>query len=111
MSGAGFGYLYLWGRGARALAIRQVLLDDFGDLARTYGAAAFTDCETQTLVACYGGDQLNLDFNVVAGHYHFNAFGESDFAGHVKCADVELRTVVVVEGSVTATFFFLQDIN
>ena len=47
---------------------------------------------------------------MVARHYHFYTFGESDFAGHVKCADVELGTIVVVERSVTATFFLLQDI-
>ena len=48
---------------------------------------------------------------MVTGHYHFYTFGKSDFTGYVECTDVELRTVVVVERSVTATFFFLQDVD
>ena len=92
-------------------SLHQILLNDLGDLTRTYGAAALTDGETQTLVASYGSEQLNLDLNVVAGHYHLYALGESDLTGNIECADVELGTVVVVEGGVTAAFFFLQDIN
>ncbi len=48
---------------------------------------------------------------MVTGHYHFYTFGKSDLTGYIECTDVELRTIVVVERSVTATFFFLQDIN
>ena len=88
-----------------------VLVKDFSNLTRTNGAATFTDSETQTLIASYGVDELNDNFYVVTGHYHFNAFGKSDFTGYVEGTDVELRTIVVVERSVTATFFLLQDIN
>ena len=48
---------------------------------------------------------------MVTRHYHFYTFGESDFTRYVERTNVELRTVVVVERSVTTTFFFLQDIN
>ncbi len=89
----------------------RVLVEDLGDLTRTYGAATFADSEAETLVASYGVDELDDDFYVVAGHYHFNTFGKGDFAGNVKGADVELGTIVVMEGSVATTFFFLQDIN
>ena len=92
------------------LAISPILVEDLSDLTGTNGAAAFTDGETQALVTCYRVDELDDDLNVVTGHHHFNAFGKSDLTGHVECADVELRTIVVVERSVTATFFFLQDI-
>ena len=95
-------YRYCFSRG---------LVEDFGDLTRTYCATAFTDSEAKTLIASYGVDQFDDDFHVVTGHYHFHTFGKGDFAGHVECADVELRTVVVVERSVTAAFFLLQDIN
>ncbi len=87
------------------------LVENFGDLTRTYCAAAFTDSEAKTLIASYGVDQFDDDFHVVTGHHHFYTFRKGDFAGHVECADVELRTVVVVERSVTAAFFLLQDIN
>ena len=87
------------------------LFEDFGDLTGTYGATALTDGEAKTGVACYGVDQVNDNLHVVAGHYHLAAFGKGDFTGHVKGADVELGTVVVVEGSVTAAFFLLQDVD
>ena len=48
---------------------------------------------------------------MVTRHYHFYTFRESDFTRYVERTNVELRTVVVVERSVTTTFFFLQDIN
>ena len=82
-----------------------LLVEDFGDLTGTYCTTAFTDSEAKTLVASYGVDELNVDFNVVTGHYHFYTFGKSDFTGYVKSTDVELGTIVVVERSVTTAFF------
>jgi len=74
-----------------------ILFEDFGDLTGTYCAAAFTDGEAKTGVASYGVDEVNDNLYVVAGHYHLAAFGEGDFTGHVKGADGELGTVVVVD--------------
>ena len=88
-----------------------VLFEDFGNLTRTYGAATLADSETQTCVASYRVDELNVDFNVVTGHYHLYTFGESDLTGYVKCTDVELGTILVVERSVTTALLFLEDIN
>ncbi len=73
--------------------------------------SALTDSETQTCVTSYRVDELNVDLNVVTGHYHLYTFGESDLTGNVKCTDVELGTIVVVERSVTATFLFLEDVD
>ena len=80
-------------------------------MTRTYRTTTFTDCEAQTFVASNRRDEFHVDGYVVTRHYHFYTFGESDFARYVKRTDVELRTIVVVERSVTTTFFFLQDIN
>ncbi len=88
-----------------------ILVEDFGDLTGTNGAATFADSEAKTLVAGYGVDKFDDNFYVVAGHYHFSTFGEGDFTGYVECTDVELGTVVVVERSVTAAFFFFEDID
>ncbi len=88
----------------------RILVEDFGNLTRTNGAATFTDSEAETLVAGNRSDEFHDDFYVVTRHYHFYTFGKGDFTGYVKCADVELGTIVVVERSVTATFFLLQDI-
>ena len=89
----------------------MLLVEDFGDLTGTYGAATFADSEAETLVASNRSDELDDNLNVVTRHYHFYALGESDLTGNIQSTDVELGTVVVVEGSVTATFFFLQDID
>ena len=89
----------------------SVLFEDLGDLTGTYGTTALTDSEAKTCVASYGVDELNIDLNVVAGHYHLYTLGESNLTGYVKSTDVELGTILIVEGSVTAAFLFLEDIN
>ena len=87
------------------------LLDDLSNNAGTNGTAAFTNSETQTLLDSDGGDELNLHVNVVARLAHLNALGEVDDAGNVGGTEVELRTVVVEERSMTAAFFLGQDVN
>ncbi len=57
-----------------------------------------TDSETQALFHSNGGQQLNVHLNVIAGHAHLSAFGQSDDTGHVSGAEVELRTIVGEEG-------------
>ena len=89
----------------------MLLVEDFGDLTGTYGAATFADSEAETLVASNRSDELDDDLNVVTRHYHFYALGESDLTGNIQSTDVELGTVVVVERSVTATFLFLKDVD
>jgi hypothetical protein len=63
------------------------------------------------LVESHSVDEVDSDFHVVTRHHHFNAFGESDLTGAVHGAEVELRTILVAERSVTATLFLLQDID
>ena len=87
------------------------LLEDLGDDTGTNGTAAFADSETQALLDSDGGDQLDVHNNVVAGHAHLSAFGQADDAGNVSGTEVELGTIVVEEGSMTAAFFLGQDVN
>ena len=87
------------------MLISYGLVHDLGDNTGANGTAAFTDSEAQALLDSDGGDQLNAHDHVVAGHAHLSAFGQSDDAGHVGGTEVELRTVVVEEGSMTAAFF------
>ena len=77
----------------------QGLTEDLGNNTGTDGTATLTDSETQTLLDSDGGDQLNIHINVVAGHAHLNALGQGDDTGNVSGTEVELRTVVVEEGS------------
>ena len=58
-----------------------------------------------------GRDQRALHVDVVARHNHLNALGQLDVAGNVGGAEVELRTVAVEEGSMTAAFFLGQNVN
>ena len=56
-------------------------------------------------------DQGNGHLGVVTGHNHLGALGEGDNAGHVSGTEVELRTVVGVEGVVTATLILGEDVD
>ena len=87
------------------------LLDDLDYLSGTYGAATLTDSEAKTLVHSDWGDELDIDLNVIARHYHLDTFWESDLTGNIQCADEELRTILVVEWSVATTFLFLEDVD
>ena len=90
--------------------LRELLLDaDY--LTCANGTATFTDSELETFVHSNRGDELNVDFYVIARHNHFLVSRESDLTGNIQCTDEELRTVVVVERSVTATLFFLKYID
>ena len=80
-------------------------------MTRTYCATTFADSEAETYVESYSVDEVYSDFHVVTRHYHFNAFGKKNLTGAVHGTEVELRTVLVTEWSVTTTFFLLEDID
>ena len=63
------------------------------------------------LVKSYRSDGSNVDLDIVTRHNHFNALRESNLASNVKSSDEELRTIVIVEWSMTATLFLLQHIK
>ena len=94
-----------------AISLLAGLVKNLGYLTCSYCAAALTDCETQVLVQSHRSDEHNIDLHVVARHYHLYACREGDLSGDVKSTDEELGTVVVVERSVTATLFLLQDVD
>ena len=89
----------------------QELLVDGDNNTGTDGTATLTDSETQTDFDCDGGDQLNVHVDVVAGHAHLNSFGKGDDAGNVGGTEVELGTVVVKEGGVTAALVLGQNVD
>ena len=75
----------------------KLLLDVDND-AGTHGTATLTDSETQTVLNGDGGDQLDLHVDVIAGHAHLGALGQSDDAGDVGGTEVELGTIVIEKG-------------
>ena len=87
------------------------LVEDFSNLTRTYCTTTFTDSEAETYVDSYSVDEFYRDFYVIARHYHFSTFGEVDFTCTVHSTEIELRTILVTEWSVTATLFLLQYID
>ena len=89
----------------------QLVSVDLGNNAGTNGSAAFTDSETKTFFDSDRGDQLNVHNNVVARHAHFGAFRKSDDTGNVSRSEIELRTIVVEERRMTATFVLGQNVN
>ena len=79
------------------------LLENLQDLTCTYGTTTLTDSETKTLVQRYRVDQLYGDSYVVTWHNHIYTLWQRYLTGNVHSTEVELRTVLVVEWSVTTT--------
>ena len=66
--------------------VYQILERLFGDRrnnAGTDGSAAFTDSEAEAFFHRDGGDQLDVEVEVIAGHRHLSAFGQGDDTGNV----------------------------
>ena len=56
-------------------------------------------------------DQLDGHLNVVARHAHLGSYWQVADTGNVGSSEVELRTIVVEEGGVTAAFLLGQDVH
>ena len=87
------------------------LFKNLSNLTCTYCTTTFADCETKTFVKRYRIDKFNSDSHVVARHYHLYTLWKSNLSCNVKCTDEELRTIVIVEWSMTTTLVFLQYVN
>ena len=87
------------------------LLDDCSNSTGTYGSAALTDSETETLLHSYRMDQLDRHFYVITRHAHLSTSREFANACNVSCSEVELRTIVVEERCMTAALVFCQNVN
>ncbi len=94
-----------------ALYSARKLLVDLDNNAGTNRTAAFTDSETEAFLDSDRGDQLNVHLNVIARHAHLGAFRQADNASNVGRSEIELRTIVVEERSMTAAFILRQDVN
>ena len=98
-------------KGFPACKVVRVLFENLDDLAGADGTSTFADSELETFVHSNRSDEFDGDLDVVAGHNHLDTFRKHDLTGNIEGTDKELRTIVVVERSVTATFLFLEDVN
>ena len=87
------------------------LFDDASYTTRTYCSTTFTDSEGKTLLHSDGMDELDGHLDVIARHAHLNACRKLANAGNVSCSEIELRTIVVEERSVTSTFILVKNVN
>lgn len=86
------------------------LFDDRSHTTGSNSSAALTDSEGKTLLHSDRMDQLDAHLYVIAGHAHLSAFRKVADTGNVGSSEVELRTVVVEERSMTAAFILGQDV-
>src|SRR3954465_7025716 len=100
-----------WNEGAASLLAISSLRDDRDDGAGADGPATLADGEALADLEGDRGDQLDAHLDVVAGHDHSGAVGQADRPGHVGRAQVELRTVAVVEGGMAAALLLGQDVD
>src|SRR5580698_7192953 len=87
------------------------LLNNLGNRSGAYGVAAFADCKPQALLHRYRRDQLDHQADIVSRHHHFGALGKFGHSGHIRRAQIKLRTVSLEEWRVSSTFFFGQNVN
>src|SRR5664280_1407734 len=91
--------------------IQNLLFEYLSYLAGTYCSATFSDSETKTNINSNRVDKINSDCNIITRHHHFCSFRKCNLTSYIKCSYIELRTVFVMEWSVTSTFLFLKNIN
>ena len=89
----------------------EELFFDLDYLSGTNCTSTFADSELKTFVEGYRSDELNVDLNVIAWHNHLDSLWKGDLTGNIEGTDEELRTIVVVEWSVTSTLFLLEDVD
>jgi len=80
------------------------------NLTGTNGSATFTDSKLQALINGHRIDQINGNVGVIPRHNHLDSRSKLYFTGNVQGPEVELRTIMIMEGSMTAALFFFQDI-
>ena len=78
------------------------LLNNRSNTTRTNCPTTLTDSKRKTLLHSDGMNQLDGHLNVVARHAHLGSSRQVAYAGNIRRSEVELRTIVVEERSMTA---------
>src|SRR6516162_894993 len=91
--------------------VLRPLLRDRDNHAGAHGLAALADRKPLLLLHRDRRDQLNVHGRVVPRHDHLRARWQRALPGHVRGAEVKLRTVIVEERRVPAPLLLGQDIR
>ena len=87
------------------------LVNDANYSTRTNGSTTLTDSETETLLHSYRVNKLNGHLSVITWHAHLYAIWKLADTSYVSCSEVELRSVVCEERSMTATLVLGKNVN
>ena len=87
------------------------LVNNGSNTAGTDSTATFADSESKTLLHSDGVNEFDGHFYVITGHAHLSTLRKVANACYVGCSEVELRTIVVEEWSMTSTFVLCQYIH
>ena len=87
------------------------LFNDVSDDAGADGAAAFPDGEAQFFFQGHGGDEMDFNGDIVAGHDHLHPFRQGHDAGDVGGAQIKLRPITAEKRRMPSAFFLVQDVD
>src|ERR1700688_3908769 len=90
---------------------KTTLLDDLRDGAGADGVAAFANREAQALLQGHRRDQRYFAAHVVARHHHLHSGRQLHVAGHVRSAEIKLRTVARKERRVAPALFLRKHVR
>src|SRR5215813_3206296 len=99
------------GRCSPAPLVGPALLRDRDHDAGAHGLATLADRKPLLLLHRNRRDQFHIHRRVVPGHDHLRPSRQRHLTGHVRGAEVKLRTVIVEERRVPAPLLLGQDIR
>ena len=96
----------------KCLAYRLTeLVEDADYSTRTNGSTTLTDSETETLLHSYRVNKLNSHLGVITRHAHLCTLWKLADTSYISCSEVELRSVVCEERSMTTTLVLGKNVN
>src|SRR5579875_394368 len=87
------------------------LFQDFGNLSCTHRTPTFANSEFQTFFHSNRSNEMHGQGYIITRHHHFYSLRKLHFTCYVGSTEIELRTVVIEERRMPATFLFAQYIH
>src|SRR6476469_8111751 len=93
------------------LSLGIFLLDDFCYDACANSPSTLANCEAKSFVHRDRCNKLDRHLNVVARHHHLHSLRKLNTSSHVRCTEVELRSIPLEERRVSSTLFLRQHVH